>query len=62
MSNTAHNEALFLVNELLRDGHTEATLPLPQGKLRAIEERDEKLDERDLANLRLAYANSHHRP
>jgi hypothetical protein len=33
-----HNKGLYLLNELLRDGHTTATLPLPAGKLQALED------------------------
>ena len=60
MRNEIHNEGLHLINLLLTNGYSVDTLPLPKGKLWAIEERDEKLNKQEVAKLRLAYANSLH--
>ena len=51
------NEGLYLLNELLRNGYTQETLPLPQGKLSGIEDGDE-FTAQDLVQLRHAYNNN----
>jgi hypothetical protein len=52
-----HNKDLYLLNELLRDGHNQATLPLPPGKLERIEE-GESFTGPELAALETAYQSS----
>ncbi len=54
----AHNKGLYLLNELLRDGHNQATLPLPPGKLQGIED-GETFTEPELAALEKAYGKSY---
>jgi len=52
-----HNKGLYLLNELLRDGHNQVTLPLPPGKLQAIE-NGATFTGPELAALETAYKNS----
>ncbi len=56
--NATHNKGLFLLNELLRDGHNQATLPLPAGKLQDIE-NGETFTGPELAALEKAYSKSY---
>jgi hypothetical protein len=53
-----HNKGLYLLNELLRDGHDQNTLPLPPGKLERIE-NGETFTEPELAALEEAYSKSY---
>jgi hypothetical protein len=53
-----HNTGLYLLNELLRDGHSQATLPLPEGKLQAIED-GATFTGIELAALEKAYSKSY---
>jgi hypothetical protein len=53
----AHNKGLFLMNELLRDGHNTNTLPLPASKLQELE-AGETFTRPELAALQQAYDSS----
>jgi hypothetical protein len=54
----AHNKGLYLLNELLRDGHNQNTLPLPPGALERIE-AGETFTGQELAALEKAYSKSY---
>lgn len=54
----AQNQGLFYMNELLRDGHDQDTLPLPPGRLQGIES-GETFSMRELAALERAYRRSY---
>ncbi len=56
--NATHNKGLFLLNELLRDGHNQTTLPLPPGKLERIES-GETFTGQEMIALETAYIKSY---
>lgn len=56
--NDNHNKGLYLMNELLRDGHNQSTLPLPPGKLQELENGG-TFSDRELAALEHAYRDSY---
>ena len=58
VNNTVHNQCLFLLNELLRDGHNQSTLPLPAGALERIE-NGETFTGPELAALQQEYSKSY---
>lgn len=56
-----HNTGLYLLNELLRDGYSQTTLPLPPGKLQALED-GATFTGPELAALQQAYNTSYRQP
>jgi hypothetical protein len=57
-TNNTHNQALYLMSELLRDGHNINTLPLPAGRLQSIEAGG-TFTGQELAALEKAYSKSY---